>query len=299
MKHALVCGGSGQIGRPLLDCLLRDGWRVTALSRQPQHHCPGLAWLCGDFAALPALPADVDVILSCGPLDAFARWYAGSRIDCGRVVAFGSTSVAVKRGSADAHERDVARRLREGEQGVFEAAAARAATATLLRPTLVYGAGRDATLTRIAQLAQRWGRFPLPRHAVGLRQPVHVNDLAAAAFAAIGSAAAHGQTYALPGGETLPYRDMVARVLAVLEPPATLVELPSPLFNLALATAKLVGRGTGLGEAAVQRMRTDLVFDPAPAQRDLGYAPRRFVPTARMFDAREDEEPDPAAYGPS
>ncbi|HJW46972.1 MAG TPA: NAD-dependent epimerase/dehydratase family protein [Lysobacter sp.] len=289
MKHALVFGGSGQIGRPLLGRLLRDGWRVTALSRQPQHERLELSWLRGDFEALPALPAQVDVILSCGPLDAFARWYGASTVECERVIAFGSTSVEVKRGSADPHERDVAQRLRAGEEDVFAAASARAAHATLLRPTLIYGAGRDATLTRIAQLAQRWGRFPLPRNAVGRRQPVHVDDLAAAAFAAIGSAATHGKTYALPGGETLPYREMVARVLAVLEPPPMLIELPSPLFNIALATAKLIGRSTGLGEAAVRRMRSDLVFDPAPAQRDFGYAPRGFTPAATMFESPDDE----------
>ncbi len=289
MKHALVFGGSGQIGRPLLAQLLRDGWRVTALSRQLHNERPGLTWLRGDFGALPALPARVDAIVSCGPLDAFAAWYGASHLECDRVVAFGSTSVEVKRGSADARERDVAQRLRAGEEGVFAAAQARGANATLLRPTLVYGAGRDATLTRIARLARRWGRFPLPRNARGKRQPVHVDDLAAAAFAAIENTASFGKTYALPGGETLAYREMVRRVLAVLDPPAKLVELPSPLFNLALAAAKLVG-GTGLGEAAVQRMRSDLVFDDAPARRDLGYAPRRFAPTARMFDARAEIE---------
>jgi len=93
----------------------------------------------------------------------------------------------------------------------------------------------------------------------------------------------------LPGGETLPYREMVQRVLAVLEPPPSLGELPSPLFNLALAAARLAG-GTGLGEAAVRRMRTDLVFDDTPARRDFGYAPRAFRPTARMFDARDEIE---------
>jgi nucleoside-diphosphate-sugar epimerase len=289
MKHALVFGGSGQIGRPLLARLLRDGWRVTAVSRQPQHDRPGLHWLQGDLATAPALPSRVDAIVSCGPLDAFATWYAASALECERVVAFGSTSVEVKRGSADPRERDVAQRLRAGEEGVLAAAARRLAQATLLRPTLVYGAGRDATLTRIAQLARRWGRFPLPRHADGLRQPVHVDDLATAAFAALGSAAAHGQTYALPGGETLAYREMVRRVLAVLDPPPALVELPSPLFNLALAAAKLAG-GTGLGEAAVQRMRSDLVFDATPARRDLGYAPRTFHPTARMFETRQEVE---------
>lgn len=288
MRHALVFGGSGQIGRPLLGMLRRDGWRITALSRQPRSDEPGLHWLQGDLGALPVLPASVDVIFSCGPLDAFGRWYASPTIEAARVVAFGSTSVETKRGSGDAHERDLAQRLRDGETAVFGGAAQRQAAATVLRPTLVYGAGRDATLTRIAQLAQRWRRFPLPRGANGLRQPVHVDDLAAAAFACLNAEATHGRAYALPGGETLTYREMVARVLGVLQPPPTLVEVPSPLFNLALLVAEASGRASGLGEAAVRRMRSDLVFDMAPAQRDFGYSPRTFRPTADMFEIRDE-----------
>lgn len=289
MRHALVFGASGQIGYPLLGLLHGAGWRVTAVSRAEQSDQPGLHWLRGDFGHVEGLPARADAIFSCGPLDTFSQWYSTATIECARVVAFGSTSVEVKRGSADAGERDVARRLREGEERVFATAGQRAAAATLLRPTLVYGAGRDATLTRIAQLARRWRRFPLPRDAHGLRQPVHVDDLAAAAFDCVGAAASHGQAYALPGGETLSYRDMVARVLASLQPPPTLVELPSPLFNASLLVAQLTGRATGLGEAAVRRMRSDLVFDVTPAQRDFGYAPRPFRPRAEMFEPREGE----------
>jgi len=285
VRHALVFGGSGQIGMPLLDRLHADGWRVTAVSRTPRNDQPGLHWLQGDFDGIAGLPDDVDALFSCGPLDRFARWYARSRIDAARVVAFGSTRIEVKRGSADPHERDLAQRLREGERGVFETAAARGANATLLRPTLVYGAGRDQTLSRIASLARRWGRFVLPRHACGLRQPVHAQDLAQAAFATVAADASHGRAYALPGGETLPYREMVARVLACLQPSPRLIELPSPLFNLALVAAQVTGHATGLGEAAVVRMRNDLVFDPMPAQRDFGYAPRPFHPIAQMFDA--------------
>jgi nucleoside-diphosphate-sugar epimerase len=153
----------------------------------------------------------------------------------------------------------------------------------LLRPTLVYGAGRDHTLTRIASLAQRWGRFVLPRNANGLRQPVHVDDLAEAAFACCEVDATAGQAYALPGGERLPYRDMVMRVLAVLDPPPPLVEVPAPLFTLALLGARALGKIGGFGDAAVARMRSDLVFDAGAATRDFAYAPRRFRPTAAMF----------------
>lgn len=284
MRTALVFGASGQIGTPLLERLGGAGWQVVAVSRAAHDDRPGLQWLRGDFDAIGGLPRAVDAIFSCGPLDHFARWYARAPVECPRVLAFGSTSVEAKRGSADPAERAVAARLREGEHGVFETASARGAQATVLRPTLVYGAGRDHTLTRIAALARRWGWFLLPRGACGLRQPVHVEDLARAAVAACDAPASRGRAYALPGGETLAYRDMVARVLATTEPPARLFEVPAPAFAAALLAARSLGRIGGLGEAAVARMRADLVFDATPARTDFGYAPRRFEPSARMFE---------------
>jgi len=166
---------------------------------------------------------------------------------------------------------------------VFAHAAAHGAQATLLRPTLVYGAGRDASLTRIAALARRFGLFPLPRGATGLRQPVHVEDLADAAIAVLEVAATFGQAYALPGGETLAYREMVARTLAAMSPPARLLELPAPLFKLAVGVAQRLGIARALNAAAVARMGQDLVFDASPAHRHFGYAPRGFAPTAAML----------------
>ncbi|HEY4554825.1 MAG TPA: NAD-dependent epimerase/dehydratase family protein, partial [Lysobacter sp.] len=112
MRKALVFGASGQIGGALLQRLRAAGWQVAAVSRHAQPPLPGVDWLRGDLAAMPALPAGFDAIVSCGPLDGFARWYAASGIEAPRVVAFGSTSVATKHDSIDAAERDVARRLR-------------------------------------------------------------------------------------------------------------------------------------------------------------------------------------------
>lgn len=283
MRDALVFGGSGQIGHPLLACLHRRGWRVFGVSRRAQPAMPGVQWLRGNLDGCEGVPPRVDAIFSCGPLDHFARWYARSTIACPRVVAFGSTSVEVKHDSADAEERDVAARLRAGEAGVLSAAGQRGVAATLLRPTLVYGAGGDRTLTRIAAIAGRWRRFALPRDAVGLRQPVHVEDLAKAAFAVIDAPATHGLAYALPGGETLAYREMVARVLATSQPPAKLHLLPPAAFRTLLSLAHVAGVARDFGDAALGRMRQDLVFDVEPARRDFGYAPRAFEPAAGMF----------------
>ena len=283
MKTALVFGASGQVGMPLVERLGDAGWRVVAVSREARSDSPGRHWLQGDFAHPPELPRTVDVLYSCGPLDLFAHWYADAGIEAQRVIAFGSTSASTKHASDDDHERDLARRLLGAEARIFQASERRGAAATMLRPTLVYGAGRDASLTRIAELARRHGRFVLPRRADGLRQPVHVQDLADAAFAASTSSATYGRSYDLPGGESLPYREMVRRVLASLDPPLPLTELPMPAFRLLMRAAQARGIARDLTDEAVQRMREDLVFDQGPAQRDFGYAPRMFRPDARMF----------------
>lgn len=283
VRHALVFGGSGQIGQRVCADLLRAGWCVDAVSRQAQTPSDGLRWIRGDLQHSEPLPGRADAIFSCGPLDHFARWYAAAGVESPRVVAFGSTSIGVKRDSIDAQERDVAARLQHAETGLFSAAALRGAQATVLRPTLVYGAGRDKTLTQIAALARRTGFFVLPRNAIGLRQPVHVQDLADAALAVVDATATHGRSYAMPGGETLTYSAMVARTLAALTPPARLLRVPAALFGLALLGARKLGKLQGLNDAAVARMGEDLVFDPAPAQQDFDYRPRPFRPTAEML----------------
>lgn len=283
-RHALVFGASGQIGERVCANLLASGWRIDAVSRAMHADAPGLRWIRGDLQHADGVPTQVDAVFSCGPLDAFARWHAEGRCIAPRVVAFGSTSVEVKRDSIDASERELAGRLRCAEELLFATAIAKGVQATVLRPTLIYGVGRDMTLSRIAALARRTGFFVLPRRADGLRQPVHVQDLADAAMAVVDVAATHGRAYALPGGEALAYARMVGRVLQCLQPRARLLQLPSPVFTGMLSLARALGRMQGMGDAAVARMRDDLVFDAAPAQRDFGYSPRAFNPTADMFE---------------
>lgn len=278
MRSALVFGGSGPIGAALLARMLPAGWTVVAVSRDAQRDSPGLRWQRGDLVHCDGLPDAVDAIFSCGPLDHFARWHARSGIASPRIVAFGSTSADAKQASPDAAERALSAQLRDAEAALFANATLRGVAATVLRPTLVYGDGRDRTIGRIAAMAQRLGWFVIPRGATGLRQPVHVDDLAAAVLAACDAPATHGRVYDLPGGETLAWREMVARTLASLSPRPRLLEVPMPVFRLALGTARLAGKGGGFGEGALARLHEDLVFDIGPAQSDFGYAPRPFTP---------------------
>ena len=52
--------------------------------------------------------------------------------------------------------------------------------------------------------------------AQGLRQPIHVEDVAAVCFSALRAPDAANRAYNISGGETLTYSDMVERVFVAL-----------------------------------------------------------------------------------
>ena len=191
------------------------------------------------------------------------------------LVAFSSTSADTKTDSSDPDEQALAQRLRDAEQQVRETCAERGIACTLLRPTLIYGSGRDRNISAIAGIIRRFGVFPLAAPGTGLRQPVHADDLAAAAVACIDNPAAAGRTFALPGGETLSYREMVRRIFTALDKPPRTPALPMPLLRVGLKLAGGLLPGH-YSPALFERMNQDLAFDLEPAHRALNYSPRGF-----------------------
>lgn len=281
---ALVVGASGAIGRFLLPQLLDRGYQVIALSRQRRASVHArLRWIVGDLhSSLPLLPA-FDVLVSLGPLDAFARWLAQAHISgAPRIVAIGSMSIDTKRDSDDVDERALAARLQHAEQQLIAAADARTSRWTLFRPTLIYGAGIDRSLTPIARFALRWRVFPLLGGAHGLRQPVHAEDLASACMSALDREHTAGRIYALGGGEQLAFAAMLARVRASL--PVRSLPLPIPLGVVRVLLR--VGRQLGLRSrfaGAIERLDRNLVADNTAAGVDFAWAPRSFHPDARAW----------------
>lgn len=276
----LVFGLTGLVGQ-----CLRDAWRpddppLVAVSRRPPADAARLHWLAGALPGLREPPLAPSVVVSLGPLDAFAEWFAASSLAPARVVALGSTSVHAKTGSPDAGERAVAAALAAAESRLADACAARGSALTLLRPTLIYGRGRDRSLSRLVAFARRWRVLPLPRGAGGLRQPVHADDVAAAVLAALRSPRPVPGHFDLPGGEALPFDEMVRRCLAVAAPGARMLALPGPVFRLGVA---LAGRSAAPGEGVLARLRQDQAYAAGPVQAALGLRSRPFRPTAADF----------------
>jgi nucleoside-diphosphate-sugar epimerase len=267
----IVFGGSGQIGQFLLPRLRARGVAVVAFSRAPKASDAGVAWLRGSLPdAVPPLPPAATAIVCLGPLDHFAPWLARTPLPgAPRIVAMSSMSAESKRDAPDAAERALAARLCDAERSLAERCAALGCPRTILRATLIYGTGVDGSLARLARHAMRWRVFPLPRGG-GLRQPVHAEDLALAAEAALECPAGAG-IVPVGGGERLTASAMFERVRESL-PHATLA-LPLPRALLRLA-ASVSGRGRGM----VARLDRDLLADNTTLLRVFGVQPRAFTP---------------------
>jgi nucleoside-diphosphate-sugar epimerase len=270
---ALVLGASSQIGHCLLPLLQAEGIEVLALSRQSVRGAPAdVRWLQGALPApLPPLPP-LRYVFSSGPLDALAAWLPTAPLAVGaRVLATSSMSALSKQDSPLAAERALSARLRGAEQALAQICAQRGVGCTVLRPTLIYGVGRDRSLTPLARRARRTRVFALPQGR-GLRQPVHAADVARALLVAALRAQPLDALLEFGGGERLSAAQMFARVRASL-PFATLgVPLPRALLVLAALHPALRG--------PITRLDQDLIADNARAVAALGVTPRAFRPDA-------------------
>lgn len=276
----LVLGATSLIGRFVLPRLADTP--AVALSRQPHNEgdrALDAVWICADLgdADLASLIPRCPTVLSLSPIwllsQALPALYAAGMQ---RLVAFSSTSVLTKTDSSHPHERDTAKRLAQGEQQVRGFCETHGVAWTILRPTLIYAEGQDHNVSRLARLIRKVGFLPLAGKGEGLRQPVHADDLAAAALAVAACPATYNKTYNLPGGETLSYRDMAQRVFEGMGRAPRILTVPPALWSagLALASPVMPGATAAMGT----RMSEDLAFDPGPARADFGWNPRGFRP---------------------
>jgi uncharacterized protein YbjT (DUF2867 family) len=281
--QSFVVGATGIVGGYIVEHLVRSGERPLALSRV-QHRSCGVAWLQGDLAMPETLKSPSFETLYCtaeiGLLaDALPHIYTTA---LKRIVAFTSTSIVTKIQSEVGSERELLQRLAEGERRLIATCDRCNVDWTILRPTLIYAEGRDGNVSRLARLIRRFGVLPLMGSGAGLRQPVHAEDLAIGAIAAAASDAAIGKTYALPGGETISYREMVGRIFSALGKPRRIISAPPLVWRSGFALAKPFFPNANAAMGA--RMATDMVFDPEPAVRDFGWNPRGFHPRFEDHD---------------
>lgn len=270
----LLLGASGQVGYFLLQ---RLGGDVVACARStPAWSSPQRAsWRLIDLWESEDAP-DHTQLLSAGPLDACVAWLR--RVGPGalqRIVALSSMSALHKQHSPSSSERDLAARLLDSERDLLAFAQQHEIACTILRPTLIWGAGLDHSLTPYARTAAQRGMAIVPSGASGLRQPVHADDLAALCLALLPRTDVTGAVLAAGGGECLPLAEVLTRVAR--SSGARVVRLPVP--RSVLSVSGRLGAQIGIAAAAaLSRAVIDQCAGGDDVWRVCGVAPRGFVP---------------------
>ena len=276
-----VIGATSLTGECLLPLLVEAGWDVAAFTRRTilarqlpasqgvvWHHLtirhshdvePITKWIC--LAPIWVLPEYLSLFLHYGVK---------------HIVALSSTSRFTKGSSSDTAEKQLAAKLAEGEQLFIDWAEKNQVIWTILRPTLIYGLGRDKNISVIARFIKRFSFFPLLGEARGLRQPVHAQDAALCCRTALGAEKASIRAYNNSGGEMLTYREMVGRVFSAIGKKPRFVTFPLWLFRLAVFFLRLLPPFKHWSAAMAERMNSDIVFDHQDASRDLDFSPRPF-----------------------
>lgn len=272
-----VLGATSFVGKSLLPLLTSAGCEVSAYSRQPvQHDAGNVKWFQLD-ASHSNMPTEVTSWICVAPiwvLSAYLPWLKSKGAQ--RVVVLSSTSRFTKTGSSDVSEQALAKSIAGSEQQLIEWAEANGITWIILRPTLIYGLGLDKNVGEIACFIRRFSFFPVFGKARGLRQPIHVQDVASACVAALRGSISN-RAYNISGREKLTYREMVGRVFNALGRTPRMLPVPLAAFRLAVAMLRLLPRFRKWTPAMAERMNQDMVFDHTEAAKDLGFNPRPFV----------------------
>ncbi len=279
-KTVLVTGATSQVGLYVVRHLLASGAAVLAVSRRetPPFYHPYLKWIKGDITnqnfSLQGFLADIAI--HCAPLwklPAIMSLLAASEVR--KIVAISSTSVFTKALSANRNEQRVVSSLINAEQELSSSSLRHKISWTILRPTLIYGAGLDNNVTLLARLIKSFSLMVIYPPGLGRRQPVHAEDVALAALRAASSEVASGMSYNISGGEILTYRAMIERIFAALDRPVRIFE--TSLLPTLLGFAGAILRLRNIHSEIAYSMNEDMIFFHDDAARDLGYKPRGFL----------------------
>jgi len=293
-KLVTVYGGSGFVGRYIVQRMAKAGWRVRVAVRRPNealhvkpYGTPGQVEpvFCNirDDASVRAVMQGADAVVNCvGILGEVGK----NRFDtvqaegAGRIARIAAeqgiaSMVHISAIGADAASDSLYQRSKaEGEALVLKSMP----QAVILRPSVVFGT-EDQFFNRFAAMA-RFSPF-LPVVGANTRfQPVYVDDVAAAAELVLTKGAAPG-VYELGGPEVATFRDLMVQMLAEIRRKRILLNVPffvakimGGAFDiLQKVSLGLFTNGVLTRDQVLNLARDNVVSDGARGFADLGLTP--------------------------
>jgi uncharacterized protein YbjT (DUF2867 family) len=242
-----VFGGSGFVGRYVVQALLKNGARVRIAARDPrdgyylraQGGLGQTQFVAADIRkpasvarALTGADAVVNLVgILKGDFNAFhvegARNVAEAAASANLKALVQISAIGADPASASAYGKSKG----QGEDAVRAAFPA----ATILRPSIVFGR-EDSFVNRFADLITKLPVVPIIRGAAKF-QPVYVGDVAKAVVAALADPRAHGgKTYELGGPEVISMGGLNRWIAAATGRKRAFIDLPDAVAG-AMATA--------------------------------------------------------------
>jgi len=274
-----VIGVGNFVGKSIISALLASEKSVVAFSRdvKDRKKQDGLVWVEWREGGGQLPQISTTQCISVVPIWILPLYFPTlENLGVRRIVALSSTSRFTKVNSSNVVENNLAKQLVEGEEALKRWADQKGVEWIILRPTLVYGYARDKNITEIANFIRTFGFFPLLGKAKGLRQPIHVDDVANACVKVLETVTVKNNAYNISGKEVLPYKEMIRRIFQALDQRILFLTIPLMIFKLISRCIKLLPRYRNWSFAMAQRMNMDLVFGHGDAVRDFGFVARGF-----------------------
>ncbi|WP_425989783.1 complex I NDUFA9 subunit family protein [Afipia sp. DC4300-2b1] len=272
-----VFGGSGFFGRHVIRALAKRDYRIRVGVRRPElaGHLQPLGKV-GQIHAVQAnlrYPASVQAaargasvivnlvgILSESGAQTFEAVQAKGAEAVARAASeIGARVVHISAIGADANSASrYARAKAAGEAAVLAAAP----SATILRPSVVFGP-EDQFTNRFAALARISPVLPLIGGGLTKLQPVYVGDVANAVADAVDGKTRPGATYELGGPEVMTMREVIEDIVKITYRNTMLVSLPFSLAKFQAFFLQFAPGDMKLTPDQVELLRSDNVVSEA------------------------------------
>ena len=292
-KLVTIYGGSGFVGRYIARRMAKAGWRVRVATRRPNEalfvkpygsvgQVEPIFCNIRDDASVRAVMQGADAVVNCvGTFDKGGRnsFEAIQNIGAGRIARLAAELgvgqlVHISAIGADAGSDSLyAQSKAAGEAAVLAAFP----TATILRPSVVFGA-EDQFFNRFAGMARLGPILPVVGASTKF-QPVYVDDVAQAAVA--GVLGKGSGIYELGGPDVASFRDLMTQMLAVIQRRRLVLNIPFIAarvmafgFDILQAVTLGVFKNGMITADQVRSLRRDNVVAPgAKSLVDLGVTP--------------------------
>lgn len=190
----------------------------------------------------------------------------------------GSTSRFQKVNSEDEKELNLVKRMTDAENTIN----ASKQNTIIIRPTMLYGIDKDKNVLKLIKIMSKFGVFPVIGKGIGMKQPVHVYDVADAVITSMYKENLIKNEYNIPGKEPIEYNDMLKAIKKALNKSVFIFHIPLWFARFGFYVYKKLNPKTIVNIAMVNRVNKSFTFDYEAAKKDFGYSPMTFEDGVRI-----------------